>query len=57
MKAICVAAKREWNAVLSYYSIKIEDCQKYPFGEYFIHDSILFFRCGVRKINSSAGTQ
>ena len=57
MKAICVAAKREWNAVLSYYSIKIEDCQKYPFGEYFIHNSILFFRCGVRKTNSSAATQ
>jgi adenosylhomocysteine nucleosidase/adenosylhomocysteine/aminodeoxyfutalosine nucleosidase len=61
MIGISVAAKKEWEAVLDKYNINIEDCKKYPFGEYFITNiydrEVIFYRCGVRKMNCSAATQ
>ena len=61
MIGICIAAKREWKAVLDKFQINLDTCTKYPFGEYFIteinDENILFYRCGVRKVNSSAATQ
>jgi adenosylhomocysteine nucleosidase/adenosylhomocysteine/aminodeoxyfutalosine nucleosidase len=61
MIGISVAAKKEWEAVLDKYNINIEDCNKYPFGEYFITSiydrEVIFYRCGVRKMNCSAATQ
>ncbi|MBE6748871.1 MAG: 5'-methylthioadenosine/S-adenosylhomocysteine nucleosidase [Ruminococcaceae bacterium] len=61
MTGISIAAKREWNAVLDKFQMNIASCTKYPFGEYFTTDingeSIIFYRCGVRKMNSSAATQ
>lgn len=61
MIGISIAAKREWKAVLDRFQINFDSCNKYPFGEYFtteINDeNVLFYRCGVRKVNSSAATQ
>lgn len=61
MIGISVAAKKEWEAVLEKYNIDIESCTKFPFGEYFkinlYGNDVIFFRCGVRKMNCSASTQ
>lgn len=61
MVGISVAAKKEWEAVLEKYNIDIESCNKFPFGEYFkinLYDTdLVFYRCGVRKMNCSASTQ
>lgn len=61
MIGISLAAKREWNAILDRYQIYADGCTKYPFGEYFITEingeSVIFYRCGVRKVNCSAATQ
>lgn len=61
MIGISIAAKREWKAVLDRFQINLDSCTEYPFGEYFIteinDENILFYRCGVRKVNSSAATQ
>lgn len=61
MIGISIAAKREWKAVLDRYQLNIESCIKYPFGEYFTTEingeSVIFYRCGVRKVNCSAATQ
>ena len=61
MIGISIAAKKEWEAVLEKFNIDIEKCDKYPFGEYFktrlYEEDVIFYRCGVRKMNSSASTQ
>lgn len=61
MTGISIAAKREWNAVLDKFQVSIDSCTKYPFGEYFTTEingeSVIFYRGGVRKVNSSASTQ
>lgn len=61
MIGISIAAKREWNAVLDKFQMNIDNCTKYPFGEYFATningESVIFYRCGVRKVNCSAATQ
>ena len=35
MIGICVAAKKEWEAVLQLFNKNISECEKYPYGEYF----------------------
>ncbi|MBE6814715.1 MAG: 5'-methylthioadenosine/S-adenosylhomocysteine nucleosidase [Ruminococcaceae bacterium] len=61
MTGISIAAKREWNTVLDKFQINIDECTKYPFGEYFTTEingeNVIFYRCGVRKVNCSAATQ
>lgn len=61
MIGISIAAKREWKAVLNRFQMNIDSCTKYPFGEYFTTEingeSVIFYRCGVRKVNCSAATQ
>jgi len=61
MIGISVASKREWQAVLKYFHMKIENCHTYPYGEYFFHDmlghEVVYYRCGVRKVNASAANQ
>ena len=61
MIGISIAAKREWKAVLDKFQINLDSCTEYPFGEYFTveinTENVLFYRCGVRKVNSSAATQ
>lgn len=61
MIGIAVAAKKEWEAVLNYFNIEENKINLFPFGEYFniiLNDKeLLFFRCGVRKVCSSASVQ
>lgn len=61
MIGISIAAKREWKAVLDKFQIDLDSCTEYPFGEYFTtefnNENLLFYRCGVRKVNCSAATQ
>jgi nucleoside phosphorylase len=57
LKAICVTAKNEWKYLLEYFNVKLEECEEFPFGEYFIKNNILYFRSGVRKTNSVASVQ
>lgn len=61
MTGISIAAKREWQAVLDRYQLNPDSCIKYPFGEYFNieinGENVIYYRCGVRKVNCSAATQ
>lgn len=61
MIGISIAAKKEWESVLEKLNKRIEDCVQFPFGEYFITslygEELVFYRCGVRKMNCSASTQ
>lgn len=61
MIGISIAARLEWEATLNKFNISIDNCKKYPFGEYFItkigDKDVILYRCGVRKMNSSAATQ
>ena len=58
---ISVAAKKEWEAVLNKLNVSIDKCNTFPFGEYFktnlYGEDIIFYRCGGRKMNSSASAQ
>lgn len=61
MVGISVAAKKEWEAVLEKFNIDINNCSTFPLGEYFkinlYGEDVVFYRCGVRKMNCSASTQ
>lgn len=61
MTGISIASKREWKAILDRFQMNVDCCIKYPFGEYFTTEingeNVLFYRCGVRKVNCSAATQ
>lgn len=61
MIGISIAVKEEWYAFLSYYKKELDDCSTYPFGEYINliinNKEVIAYRCGVRKVNSSAATQ
>ncbi len=61
MIGISVAAKKEWEAVLERFNIDINNCDTFPFGEYFkinlYDEDVIFYRCGARKMNCSASTQ
>lgn len=61
MIGISIAAKKEWEAVLNKLGKSIEECKQFPFGEYFTislyGEELVFYRCGVRKMNCSASTQ
>ena len=35
MIGVSIAAKKEWEAVLEKFNIDINECNKFPFGEYF----------------------
>lgn len=61
MIGIAISARREWETVLKYYGKNVEDLVIYPFGNYFQTElegkNVLFFKCGIRKVASSASTQ
>lgn len=61
MIGISIATKWEWTATLEYYNKSSEDCQSYPYGEYFLYtiqDKELIFYCtGVRKVNGIGANQ
>lgn len=61
MIGISIPAKKEWEVVLNKFNKDISECEKYPIGEYFktnlYGEDVIFYRCGVRKMNCSAATQ
>ncbi len=61
MIGVVIAAKVEWNTLLEIYNIDDSHLEKYPYGEFyrttFKNKDIVFFRCGIRKVNASAATQ
>jgi adenosylhomocysteine nucleosidase/adenosylhomocysteine/aminodeoxyfutalosine nucleosidase len=61
MIGISIAAKEEWKATIDRFNIKESELIKYPFGEYFETNlngsDVIIYRCGVRKMNSSAACQ
>ena len=61
MIGISVAVKKEWETTLNYFGVSHEECEKYPFGEYFRmmidNQEVILYLGGVRKMNASASTQ
>lgn len=61
MIGISIATKWEWDAALEYYGKRSEECNKYPFGEYFEIEignaSLIFYSTNARKVNSAAANQ
>ena len=61
MIGISVAAKKELETVLDKFNISLDECTTFPFGEHFkinlYGEDVIFYRCGVRKMNCSAATQ
>lgn len=61
MIGLPIAAKREWSAVLEYFNMTPEQCEKYPFGEYFTiklnKKELIFFSTNPRKTNACAASQ
>lgn len=61
MIGISVAASPEWEATLKYFNKIPDDCEKFPFGEYFKtiinNQAVIVYQCYVRKVASSASTQ
>ena len=61
MIAVSIAVEREWKIVRKYYDIAEQDCNPYPFGQFFslplCGEEILFYLTGARKTNTSAATQ
>lgn len=61
MIGISVAESNEWETTLKYFNKTHEECEKFPFGEYFItsinNKDIIVYRCYIRKVASAASTQ
>lgn len=61
MIGVLIASKKEWKVLLEIYNLSNEHLEHYPYGEYyrtvFQNKDIVFFRSGVRKINSAAALQ
>ena len=61
MIGISVAESNEWETTLKYFNKSHNDCEKFPFGEYFKttikEKDVLVYRCNIRKVASSASTQ
>ena len=61
MIGIAIANKDEWKAVLKKFKVNTDDCNIYPYGQYFeielYEEKLLFYRSGVRKTNGAAATQ
>lgn len=61
MIGVVVASKLEWKTLLEIYNIDDSNLEKYPYGEFyrtiFQNKDIVYFRCGIRKINAAAAVQ
>ena len=61
MIGISVAESNEWETTLKYFNKTHEECEKFPFGEYFKtvinNKEVLVYRCYIRKVASAASTQ
>ncbi|MBQ9659052.1 MAG: 5'-methylthioadenosine/S-adenosylhomocysteine nucleosidase [Clostridia bacterium] len=61
MIGISVAESNEWETTLKYFNKNHEECEKFPFGEYFFTEinnkKVIVYRCYIRKVASAASTQ
>lgn len=61
MIGISIATKWEWDATLEYYGKSSEDCEIYPYGEFFVSSikdkKVIFYSTGVRKVNGIGANQ
>lgn len=61
MIGVVIASKLEWKTLLEIYNIDDSHLEKYPYGEFyrtiFKNKDVVFFRSGIRKVNSSAAVQ
>ena len=61
MIGVVIAAKTEWKTLLEIYNIDDTHLEKYPYGDFyktkFNNKDVIFFRCGIRKINASGAVQ
>lgn len=61
MIGISIAESNEWEATLTFFGIKHEECSNSPYGEYFQikynKNNLLVYRSNVRKVASAACTQ
>lgn len=61
MIGISIATKWEWDATLEYYEKNSEDCETYPYGEFFVSSikdkKVIFYSTGVRKVNGIGANQ
>jgi adenosylhomocysteine nucleosidase/adenosylhomocysteine/aminodeoxyfutalosine nucleosidase len=61
MIGISIAQSDEWEVTLKYFKQDIDNCTIFPFGMYFKKElngkEVLFYRCNVRKVCSSASAQ
>ena len=61
MIGISIAESNEWETTLKYFNKTHEECNNFPFGEYFKtiinNKEILVYRCYIRKVASAASTQ
>ena len=61
MIGVVISTKLEFKTLKQIYNISDDILLEYPFGEYyktkFNNKEIIFFRCGIGKINASASIQ
>ena len=61
MVGISIANSNEWETTLKYFNKSNEECESFPFGEYFKtvinNKEVIVYRCNVRKVASAASTQ
>lgn len=61
MIGISIATKWEWDATLEFFHKNSDNCNKYPYGEYFLYaindKELVFYNTGARKVNGIGANQ
>ena len=61
MIGVVLATKAEWRVLLEIYNVDDDHQEKYTYGEFyrtvFHNKEVVFFRSGIRKINTAAAVQ
>ena len=61
MIGISVAESNEWESTLEFFNKTHDECDRFPFGEYFFtnidNKKVIIYRCYIRKVASAASTQ
>ena len=61
MIGISVAESNEWESTLEFFNKTHDECDRFPFGEYFFtnidNKKVIVYRCYIRKVASAASTQ
>ena len=61
MIGISVAESNEWESTLEFFNKTHDECDRFPFGEYFFtnidNKKVIVYRSYIRKVYSAASTQ